>query len=476
MSFVKKLSCHLSACLNSENKEAVMLNADVLIVGTGVAGLYCALSLPLSCNIIMISKSAFEDCDSYLAQGGICMLRNDEDYARYFEDTMHAGHYENDEKSVNIMIRSSQELIKHLICYGVDFERNEDNSLKFTKEAAHSVPRILFHEDITGEAITSVLLQVVKRMPNVILLDHVTMVDILTGEDDAGIRHCNGAVVRAPKGTDVAAKYGVFCTKDERESLFTISAKNVVWACGGIGGLFDHSTNFAQLTGDALGIALKHGIALQNPDYIQVHPTTLYTEKKGRAFLISESVRGAGGILLNEAGERFVDELLPRDIVSGAIMEEMKKTATDHVWLSMERIPKDIITSHFRHICDKCLEEGYDCTNEPIPVVPAQHYFMGGVKTDYDGKTSMTCLYAAGETACNGVHGANRLASNSLLESMVFANRVAESIKSETENLKIHEADLCNVDWNTYADSERLAKEYKNSIFDEIERARNEHE
>ena len=212
-----------------------------------------------------------------------------------------------------------------------------------------------------------------------------------------------------------------------------IHADQTIFASGGIGGRYKHSTNFPHLTGDAIDIAKKHGIRLEHLDYVQIHPTTLYSKKPGRRFLISESVRGEGALLYDKNGNRFVDELLPRDVVTKAIQEQMKKDGTDHVWLSLEKIPKEIILSHFPNIYQHCLEEGYDATKEWIPVVPAQHYFMGGIWVDSDSHTSMPNLYAVGETSCNGVHGKNRLASNSLLESLVFAKRAARKIMSEKQ-------------------------------------------
>jgi L-aspartate oxidase len=249
-----------------------------------------------------------------------------------------------------------------------------------------------------------------------------------------------------------------------------MEAPEVVWACGGVGGLFEHSTNYPHLTGDALGIAIKHGIRLRDPDYIQIHPTTLYTEKPGRSFLISESVRGEGGILLNKDGKRFVDELQPRDVVSQAIFAEMEKTGEKHVWLSMENIPKETILHHFHNIYETCLKEGYDVTKEPIPVVPAQHYFMGGVDVNSDSRTSMPQLYAAGETSCNGVHGANRLASNSLLESLVFAQRAAKRIAEEYASKTVDHKVTENLDLKEYIDTKKLFAGYRESILKEIEK------
>lgn len=386
---------------------------DVVIVGTGVGGLFTALNLPRETQIIMITKSDLKSSDSYLAQGGICVLRDEEDYDGYFEDTMRAGHYENRKESVDIMIRGSREVIDALVGYGVEFAK-ENGEFLYTREGAHSRPRILFHEDITGEEITGKLLARVKERPNITIYEYAAMTDII--EED-GV--CRGIVVRMAKALT-----------EESEEL-KIFAGDTVLATGGIGGRYQHSTNFPHLTGDALDIAKKHGIRLENLDYVQFHPTTLYSCNPGRRFLISESVRGEGAVLYNKDKERFVNELLPRDVVAQAILEQMKEDGTDYVWLSMEYIEKETILKHFPHIYKHCLKEGYDVTRECIPVVPAQHYFMGGIWVDSDSRSSMKGLYAVGETSCNGVHGANRLASNSLLESLVFAKRAAEKIKDK---------------------------------------------
>lgn len=382
--------------------------ADVVIVGTGVAGLFSALNLPDDKEIIMITKSDAESSDSFLAQGGICVLRDEQDYDSYFEDTMRAGHYENRKESVDIMIRSSREIIEDLVRYGVEFEK-EGETFAYTREGAHSRPRILFHEDVTGREITSKLLARVKEKKNVTIYEYTTMTDIM---EDQG--KCVGITVTEQDG-----------------AVTSIDADYTILASGGIGGLYQHSTNFPHLTGDALEVAKKHHICLEHLDYVQIHPTTLYSEKPGRRFLISESVRGEGALLYNKNMERFVDELLPRDVVTKAIREQMKKDGTNFVWLSMAPIEKETILSHFPNIYEHCLEEGYDVTKECIPVVPAQHYFMGGIWVDKNSHTSMPKLFAVGETSCNGVHGANRLASNSLLESLVFAKRAAALIKKQ---------------------------------------------
>lgn len=395
---------------NVSNSKENNLQADVVIVGTGVGGCFSALNLSEDLSIIMITKSDLESSDSFLAQGGICVLHDDDDYDSYFEDTMRAGHYENRKESVDIMIRGSQDVIHDLIGYGVDFAK-EDGKLLYTREGAHSRPRILFHEDITGKEITSKLLAQIKTRKNIQIMEYTTMIDILISK---------------------GACAGIEAETSDHKKIY-IHADQTIFASGGIGGRYQHSTNFPHLTGDALDISKKHGIRLEHLDYVQIHPTTLYSKKPGRRFLISESVRGEGALLYDKNGNRFVDELLPRDVVTKAIQEQMKKDGTDHVWLSLEKIPKEIILSHFPNIYQHCLEEGYDATKEWIPVVPAQHYFMGGIWVDSDSHTSMPNLYAVGETSCNGVHGKNRLASNSLLESLVFAKRAARKIMSEKQ-------------------------------------------
>ena len=381
---------------------------DVVIVGTGVSGLFHALNLPEDKRILMLTKADLESSDSFLAQGGICVMRDETDYDSYFEDTMKAGHYENRKESVDIMIRSSREIIDDLVSYGVDFEK-KNGEFCYTREGAHSKPRILFHEDITGKEITSKLLAQVKKRTNVEILEYTTMTDII---EEAG-KCC-----------------GIYAAEQDGDQL-KIEADYTILASGGIGGLYEHSTNFPHLTGDALEVAKKHDIRLEHLDYVQIHPTTLYSEKPGRRFLISESVRGEGAVLYNKDKERFVNELLPRDVVTKAIREQMAKDGTKYVWLSMEHIPNETILKHFPNIYEHCREEGYDVTKECIPVVPAQHYFMGGIWVDRNSHTSMACLFAVGETSCNGVHGANRLASNSLLESLVFAKRAANCITEE---------------------------------------------
>ncbi len=428
------------------------MTTDIIIVGSGCAGLYCALQLPRNLNILIITKSDVESSDSYLAQGGICMLKDESDYENYFADTMKAGHYENDPKSVEIMIRSSQDIIRDLISYGVDFQREPSGELSFTREGAHSDYRILFHADITGKEITSKLYRQALQFPNITIMENTTMVDIIKEGHT-----CFGVVAQKKDGT-----------------FAVVSAYTTVWASGGIGGLYRYSTNFRHLTADAVAIALKQGIEVQNVSYVQIHPTTLYSEsEEERSFLISESVRGEGAKLYGKDGNRFVDELLPRDLLTEAIHRQMEKDGMPFVWEDLRTVPKEELSNHFPNIVSHCKKMGYDVYSECIPVVPAQHYFMGGVKVNYNSKTSMEQLYAVGETACNGVHGRNRLASNSLLESLVFAKRAAKEIEALFPVTKRNEQLAGSWDINPYIDKKALERKYAAFVREEIRREMN---
>lgn len=414
------------------------MQTDFLIAGTGCAGLFCALHLPENKKVTVITKSDAESNDSFLAQGGICVKRDEQDFDSFFEDTLKAGHYENNPESVRVMIEESRSVIEKLTAFGVRFNKNADGTLAYTREGAHSKPRILYHRDITGKEITSKLLAEAKKRKNITIFEHTTLLDII--EKDG---KCCGAVLQSAE-----------------KEIIALSCNALMLATGGIGGLFRHSTNFKHLTGDALAIAQKHGVELKDTDYIQIHPTTLYSDSKDeRSFLISESVRGEGAKLYGKDFERFTDELQPRDLLTDAIYAKMKSDGTKHVWEDLRPIPSAEIQSHFPNIASRCKEKGYDVTTECIPVVPAQHYFMGGIQIDLNGKTSMDGLFAAGETACNGVHGKNRLASNSLLESLVFAKRAASEMAKTAEHIEWVETDL-----SPYHNTDALMEKYHKTV------------
>lgn len=443
-----------------------MKSNPIVIIGTGVAGLFCALNIPKENEILLCTKETLDISDSSLAQGGISVLRDEDDYQDFFDDTLKAGHKENNPEAVDRMIRRSKEIIEDLIEYGVEFQKEGDQFL-YTKEGAHSKARILYHADSTGKEITDKLINQVRKRANISILENTSMIDLLVADNS-----CQGVVLKA-----------------EGQALRPIQADYVVFATGGIGGLFLQSTNHPHLTGDGIALALKYGVEVKHLNYIQIHPTTLYSKKPGRRFLISESVRGEGGVLLNKNQKRFADELLPRDLLTQAIYKEMAKDNQDFVWLSMVHLGEDYIKSRFPTIYNRCLNEGYDVTRENIPVVPAQHYLMGGIQVNLQGRSSMKGLYAIGETSHTGVHGANRLASNSILESLVFAKEAAEDIGRELRNPEVLDSDRETSEDNghrygyryrcegvaeeypkSYEDDKARYEANKKRILDEIER------
>ena len=360
-------------------------NSDVVIVGSGVTGLICALTLSKKFKIILLTKKKLKDSNSYLAQGGISVCRGKEDREEYIEDT----------------------LIKN----GVKFTGDE-KGLFYTREGGHRKFRILYCKDQTGKYIMESLIEKVLERDNIKIIEDCEFLDIIEKENT-----CLGILAK-------------------KEEIFAIKSKFTVLATGGLGGIYKNTTNFSHIKGDGVAVAIRHNIELKDISYIQIHPTTLYSKENKRKFLISESVRGEGAILLNQKLERFTDELKPRDKVTKAILEEMKKDKSEYEWLDFSTIKLDV-KERFPNIYRNLMENNIDPLKDKVPVVPAQHYTMGGIKVDMDSKTSMKNLYAIGEVACTGVHGKNRLASNSLLESVVFGKRAAYSIIDEN-NISIY--------------------------------------
>jgi len=389
---------------------------DVIIAGAGAAGLYCALLLDPGLDILLLSKTRLRECNSYLAQGGITTVPQ-EDKPSFVRDTLLAGQEENDPAAVELLAEKAPETLERLIAFGMPFSR-ENGQIAYAKEGAHSRRRIAYAKDETGKFLMETLLAQLSARKNITVWEQCALIDILRQPED-GEPACLGALVE----------------KDGR--FVRVAASKTVLACGGIGGLFRNTTNAAGLTGDAIAIAHKHGVELKDLGHIQFHPTSLYCPAHGpdgdRRFLLSESLRGEGALLLNAEKKRFVDELLPRDAVCAAIREEQKKfSRLPCIYLDISHIDADWLRERFPMICRRCREEGYDITKEPVPVIPSQHYHMGGLRIDLAGRTSLANLYAIGEAACSGAHGANRLASNSLLEALVFAAQAAQDIN---ENL-----------------------------------------
>ncbi|WP_339063453.1 L-aspartate oxidase [Fusobacterium polymorphum] len=386
-------------------------NSDVVIVGSGVAGLICALSLDKNFKVILITKKKLKDSNSYLAQGGVSVCRGKEDREEYIEDTLIAGHYKNNKEAVEILVDESEEAIKTLIENGVKFTGDEKGPF-YTREGGHSKFRILYCEDQTGKYIMESLIEKLLERDNIKIIEDCEFLDIIEKENTC---------------------LGILAKKEEK---FAIKSKFTVLATGGLGGIYKNTTNFSHIKGDGIAIAIRHNIELKDISYIQIHPTTFYTKENERKFLISESVRGEGAVLLNQKLERFTDELKPRDKVTKAILEEMKKDKSEYEWLDFSTINLDI-KERFPNIYNHLMKNGIDPLKDKVPITPAQHYTMGGIKVDTNSKTSMTNLYAIGEVACTGVHGQNRLASNSLLESVVFAKRASQSIIDEN-NISVY--------------------------------------
>ena len=417
-------------------------NVDVLIIGSGVSGLYSALNLDSNLDVLVVSKGKIDCTNTALAQGGISVARNKEDIPDFIEDTLKAGQYKNDLDAVKVLTSESIENVEQLVSLGLKLDLDENGNWDYTKEGAHCINRIVHTNDHTGEDVEKTLVKNVLTRKNITVYEDTFFVDII--EDD---NKCIGAIL----------------LKDNEQ--INVFSKYVILACGGIGGLYKNSTSQRILKGDGLAAAIRHNVELKDINYIQIHPTAFYDETEDeRRFLISESVRGEGGILRNVNGERFVNELLPRYVVSAAVFEQMKKTNTPYVLLDISFLDPDYIKNRFSLIYENCLAKGTDITKEPVKVSPAQHYFMGGIKVDTNSQTSLDRLFAVGETSCTGIHGANRLASNSLLEGLVFSKRAANVINNSIDNIELITKPVNTVDKTI----EQIAAENKKLVVEAI--------
>lgn len=387
---------------------------DIVIIGSGVSGLYSALNLRKDLKILVVCKDKITITNTYLAQGGISVAKDKNDIQLFIEDTLKAGQYKNDIKAVRVLAEESADNIKELINLGLNFDIDNNGNIDFTREGAHSVNRIVHTKDNTGESVEKTLIDNIRKRTNIKVYENTYFADLIEKNNV-----CSGVVLI------------------RNNTQINVYAKSVILACGGIGGLFRNSTNQRILKGDGIAVAVKHNVELKDINYIQIHPTAFYEEdSEDRRLLISESLRGEGGKLTNINGERFINELLPRDIVSKAVYSEMEKTDIPYVNLDIRHLGEKYIINRFSSIYESCLERGIDITKEPIKVSPAQHFFMGGIKVNIDAETSMENLYAVGETSCTGIHGANRLASNSLLEGLVFSRRAAKLINKKIDNIE----------------------------------------
>ncbi|MBB1600704.1 L-aspartate oxidase [Variovorax sp. UMC13] len=391
---------------------------DVLIVGSGLAGLSAALHLAPTHRVAVLTKRALNDGSSAWAQGGIAaVLAAGDSFDAHVEDTLVAGAGLCDPEATRLVVEGAPQAIGWLRELGVPFSE-EDGGLHLTREGGHSQRRIVHATDATGAAVQQVLIERVRRTPNITLFEHHTLVDLVTG----------------PKlGLADPACVGLYALDDATDEVLAFRAPHTILATGGAGKVYLYTTNPDTATGDGIAAAWRAGCRVSNMEFIQFHPTCLY-HPHAKSFLISEAVRGEGGLLKLPDGTRFMPthdaraELAPRDVVARAIDFEMKKHGLDCVYLDISHQPAAFLQEHFPNILARCAELGIDITREPIPVVPAAHYTCGGVLSDLAGRTDVPGLYAIGETACTGLHGANRLASNSLVECMVFARAAADAI------------------------------------------------
>ena len=397
---------------------------SAVIIGSGISGLYSALKIEqqvnLSDGLLIVTKSKFGESNSYYAQGGIVgvMKENKADSTvSHISDTIKVGAGLSEFNTVKYISEHSDEVIKDLLKFGVEFDRDENNNLCFTREAAHSVRRILHSGgDATGRMIEQALCKKVRENENIDIYENTAAVELIVNSNN----ECKGLIV----------------FNDETQEYETIYSSAVILATGGIGQLYKYTTNPAGATGDGIALAYRAGAIMQDMEFVQFHPTALAIDGEEKRFLISEAVRGEGAKLCDADGVEFMEkyderkELAPRDIVTRANYNEMKEHRLDNVYLNATCIEASKLANRFPTISKKCLENGIDIAHDFIPVAPAAHYFMGGIKTNLNGQTSLKGLYAIGETASTGLHGANRLASNSLLECVVCAYSVAQYLKS----------------------------------------------
>jgi len=398
---------------------------DFLVIGSGIAGLSYALKVADKGKVLLISKTSLKENSTRYAQGGIAAVTAPpDDVEKHIEDTLICGDGYCNRDVVEMVVREAPERIRELIKIGVDFDRNEDGTYDLAREGGHSQRRILHYKDITGQRIEEALLKKVVAHPNIITREGAFAIDLITQH------HLGEMVKRSDKNIRC---FGAYVLDLNSNRVDTILAKITVIATGGIGSVYLTSTNPAMATGDGIAMVYRAKGTIENMEFIQFHPTSLYNPGEKPSFLITEALRGFGALLKNSAGEKFMNKydergsLAPRDIVARSIDNEMKSGGEDHVWLDCTHLDPEQLVTHFPNIHNKCLSLGIDMRKDWIPVVPAAHYQCGGVKVDKDGESTIQHLFAIGEVASTGLHGANRLASNSLMEAVVYAHRAAKA-------------------------------------------------
>lgn len=419
------------------------MKTDFLVIGSGAAGLSFALKAAEHGHVTIVTKGEMVECNTNYAQGGICSVTYEPDtFEKHIHDTMVCGAGICDAEAVDMVVRRAPELIDDLIEWGTKFDCTPDGRFELNREGGHSEHRILHHKDLTGAEIERALITSVRKHPNITVLEHHFAIDLLTQH------HLGEFVTRHTRGL---ACFGAYVLDMDSGRIETMLSRFTVVATGGCGNIYGTTTNPIVATGDGVAMCHRAKAMISNMEFIQFHPTSLYNPGERPSFLITEAMRGFGAILRLPNGKEFMDKyhpmcsLAPRDVVARAIDREMKRSGEEFVYLDVTHKDADEIRSHFPNIYEKCLSLGIDITKDYIPVTPAAHYCCGGVKVDLNGQTSIKRLYALGEASCTGLHGANRLASNSLIEAVVYADQAAKHAIERFERTEIQEG---IPDWN----------------------------